>query len=113
MASTAKFDLWQNTAGKPFYGARAWVNFNGTGTVAIRGSSNVSSITDNGTGSYTINFTNALEDGNYAVGATSEWASGYNTWVHASTRTSTSTTVAVVHSANVVDSAYEGVIVVR
>jgi len=46
---------------------RAWVNFNGTGTVAIRSSFNVSSITDNGTGDYTINFTNALPDVNYAV----------------------------------------------
>jgi hypothetical protein len=49
------------------YGCRAWVNFNGTGTVAIRASGNVSSITDNGTGNYTINFTTALPDANYAV----------------------------------------------
>jgi hypothetical protein len=47
--------------------ARAWVNFNGTGTVAIRASLNVSSITDNGTGDYTVNFTNALVDANYAA----------------------------------------------
>ena len=46
--------------------ALAWVNFNGTGTVAIRSSYNVSSITDNGTGNYTINFTNALADANYS-----------------------------------------------
>jgi hypothetical protein len=46
--------------------AKAWVNFNGTGTVAIRGSFNVTSITDNGTGDYTINFTNALSDASYA-----------------------------------------------
>lgn len=46
---------------------RAWVNFNGTGTVAIRSSYNVSSITDNGTGDYTVNFTTALEDADYAV----------------------------------------------
>lgn len=45
--------------------AKAWVNFNGTGTVAIRASYNVSSITDNGTGSYTVNFTTALADANY------------------------------------------------
>lgn len=45
--------------------AKAWVNFNGTGTVAIRASFNVSSITDNGTGYYTMNFTNALADENY------------------------------------------------
>jgi hypothetical protein len=46
---------------------RAWVNFNGTGTVAIRASFNVSSITDNGTGDYTVNFTNAMPDANYSV----------------------------------------------
>jgi hypothetical protein len=49
------------------YGCRAWVNFNGTGTVAIRGSANVSSITDNGTGDYTVNFTNAMPDANYSA----------------------------------------------
>jgi hypothetical protein len=47
--------------------AKAWVNFNGTGTVAIRGSYNVSSITDNGTGRYTVNFTNALANANYGA----------------------------------------------
>jgi hypothetical protein len=47
------------------YGCRAWVNFNGTGTVAIRASGNVTSITDNGTGDYTVNFTNAMPDVNY------------------------------------------------
>jgi hypothetical protein len=49
--------------------AKAWVNFNGTGTVAIRASYNVSSITDNGTGDYTVNFTTALADADYAVGS--------------------------------------------
>jgi len=49
------------------YGCRAWVNFNGSGTVAIRASGNVSSITDNGTGDYTINLTNALVDANYGI----------------------------------------------
>lgn len=48
------------------YGCRAWVNFNGTGTVTIRASGNVSSITDNGTGDYTVNFTTAMPDANYA-----------------------------------------------
>lgn len=51
----------------PVYACRAWVNFNGTGTVAIRASGNVSSVTDNGTGLYTLNFVNALPDANYAV----------------------------------------------
>ncbi len=49
------------------YGCRAWVNFNGTGTPAIRASGNVSSITDNGTGDYSVNFTTAMPDANYAV----------------------------------------------
>lgn len=51
----------------PSYSARAWVNFNGTGTVAIRSSGNVSSITDNGTGNYTVNFTTAMPDADYAA----------------------------------------------
>ena len=46
---------------------RAWVNFNGTGTVAIRGSFNVSSITDTATGRYTVNLTNAMPDANYSL----------------------------------------------
>jgi hypothetical protein len=49
------------------YGCRAWVNFNGTGTVAIRASGNVSSITDNGTGHYTVNFTTAMPDANFTT----------------------------------------------
>jgi hypothetical protein len=48
------------------YVAKAWVNFNGTGTVAIRASGNVSSISDNGTGDYTVNFTTAVADSNFA-----------------------------------------------
>jgi hypothetical protein len=47
--------------------AKAWVNFNGTSTVAIRDSENVSSITDNGTGLYTINFTSSMANGGYSV----------------------------------------------
>ena len=49
------------------YAAKAWVNFNGTGTVAIRQSGNVSSITDVSTGLFTLNFTTAMTDANYAV----------------------------------------------
>lgn len=50
--------------------AKAWVNFNGTGTVAIRAQYNVSSITDNATGDYTVNFTNALTDANFSLAGT-------------------------------------------
>ena len=56
-----------STGTAPIYAARAWVNFNGTGTVAIRASGNVSSITDNGNGDYTVNFTSAMPDANYSV----------------------------------------------
>ena len=51
----------------PIYACRAWVNFNGTGTVDIRACGNVSSITDNGTGDYTVNFITAMPDANYSV----------------------------------------------
>lgn len=62
---SAQFATVSGTA--PIYACRAWVNFNGTGTVAIRASGNVSSITDNGTGDYTVNFTTAMPDANYAI----------------------------------------------
>jgi hypothetical protein len=58
------------------YGCRAWVNFNGTGTVAIRASGNVTSITDNGTGDYTVNFTTAMPDANYSVVVSTDPATG-------------------------------------
>lgn len=51
----------------PMYACRAWVNFNGTGTPGIRASGNVSSITDNGVGNYTINLTTALPDANFSA----------------------------------------------
>jgi hypothetical protein len=78
--ATAESTLVQfNASGSaPVYACRAWVNFNGTGTVAIRASGNVSSITDNGTGDYTVNFTTAMPDANYsyAVSGNGWWATG-------------------------------------
>ena len=71
---SAQFATVSGTA--PIYPCRAWVNFNGTGTVAIRASGNVSSITDNGTGDYTVNFTTAMPDANYSY-ALSGQASNY------------------------------------
>ena len=68
--TAAKLDGAQNGSA-PIYAARAWVNFNGTGTVAIRASGNVSSITDVGTGQYGINFNTAMVDINYCVNASS------------------------------------------
>jgi len=58
----------------PLYFARAWVNFNGTGTVAILASGNVTSITDNGTGEYTVNITTAMPDANYVVAGSAFYA---------------------------------------
>ena len=55
---------------------RAWVYFNGSGTVAINGSFNVSSITDNGTGTYTVNFTTAMPDANYSCVASTDPTGG-------------------------------------
>ena len=73
--STAKFDTLSTLDGSQSVpvntvaqgSAKAWVNFNGTGTVAIRAAFNVSSITDNGTGDYTLNFTTAMPDVNYST----------------------------------------------
>ena len=69
--STIKVDTIKNTSNVEVFTAKAWVNFNGTGTVAIRASGNVSSITDNGTGDYTVNFATAMADANYSTTATS------------------------------------------
>jgi len=90
---SAQFATVSGTA--PIYPCRAWVNFNGTGTVAIRGSGNVSSVTDNGTGNYTVNFTTAMSDVNYsAVGSTkyNSSAEGQNLRFGASTYASDITT---------------------
>lgn len=65
--STIKVNTIQNTGGVEQYLAKAWVNFNGSGTVAIRAAGNVSSITDNGAGDYTVNFTTSMADVNYAA----------------------------------------------
>ena len=65
--STLKVDTLQTTGGAGLYPAKAWVNFNGQGTVAIRDAGNVSSITDNGTGDYTTNFSASLASADYTV----------------------------------------------
>ena len=57
------------TGSAPSYSARVWVNFNGTGTIAVRNSGNVSSLADNGTGNYTVNFATALSASTYCVTA--------------------------------------------
>ena len=74
------------TGSAPSYTCRAWVNFNGTGTVAIRASGNVTSITDNGTGDYIVNFTTAMPDANYAtqIGVNDMSWGGYGTVINTS-----------------------------
>ena len=55
------------TGSAPIYACRAWVNFNGTGTVAIRASGNVSSITDSAAGQYRVNFSTSMPDADYCT----------------------------------------------
>ncbi len=90
--ATAESTLAQFSASgsAPVYACRAWVNFNGTGTPAILASGNVSSITDNGTGDYNVNFTNAMPDANYSIGGMNgSWVQSYNTRATSSIRVTT------------------------
>ncbi len=88
--STLKVTTIQNLSGTEVYTAKAWVNFNGIGTVAIRASGNVSSITDNGTGDYTVNFTTAMVDANYAYAFSGGGAVSSGTMVYQATAQTTS-----------------------
>jgi hypothetical protein len=67
--STIKVDTIKTTSNVEVFTAKAWVNFDGTQAAAsmIRASGNVTSITDNGTGNYTVNFATAMADANYTV----------------------------------------------
>ena len=85
---SAQFATVSGTA--PIYPCRAWVNFNGTGTPAIRGSGNVSSLTDNGVGDYTVNFTTAMSDINYSVNTTCS-SNGTSNFIVTTVFTNTST----------------------
>ena len=64
--STLKVNALQDTSGKGFYPARAWINFNGWGTISIRDDANFSSLTDHGTGDYSATYTNSFPNTNYA-----------------------------------------------
>jgi hypothetical protein len=68
--TAAKLDGNQSGSA-PIFGARAWVNFNGTGTIAIRNSGNVSSLSDNSVGNYSVNFATAMSDANFSTVVTS------------------------------------------
>lgn len=122
--STAKFDTLANLAGSLTVpvatvvqgSAKAWVNFNGTGTVAIRAAFNVSSITDAGTGTYNVNFTTALSDANYAISGCMDNSSGANAFVMKNGSIANTASVAYVYSAipgAAVDSAFCTFIFVR
>jgi hypothetical protein len=85
----------------PSYSARAWVNFNGTGTVAIRASGNVSSITDNGTGAYTVNFATALPDADFSAAFSCAFAVDGNDYATGgSNKSTTICDVFIVNSGN-------------
>jgi hypothetical protein len=84
VSGNLRFDNGYGSVAQAF-GCRAWVNFNGTGTVAIRASGNVSSITDKGTGDYTVNFTTAMPDANYAAFVMATWDGGPNFSGHRTT----------------------------
>ena len=103
------------TGSAPIYACRAWVNFNGTGTVAIRASGNVSSITDNGTGSYTVNFATAMQDANCAVVATSKQRGGVTVDVTVSTSSQGASSVEVlaVAAGSMFDSEFMNVAIFR
>ena len=78
--STIKVDTIKDTNNVEVYTAKAWVNFDGSQAAAdmIRESGNISSITDNGTGDYTLNFTNAMEDANYSTVASNTYSGLYS-----------------------------------
>ena len=81
--STLKADTIQSTGGGAATltkqsAAKAWVNFNGTGTIAVRESFNTSGITDEGTGHYSTSFTNALTNADYVVAGTAMYSSSTN-----------------------------------
>ena len=97
-----------NAGSEDYFLARAWVNFNGTGTVAIRAGGNVSSITDYGTGNYGVDFTTALSSSDYAATRAVDYDSTLNSLLVTSTEvTSASTSQTRVTSTNSSGTAYD------
>ena len=117
--STLRVNTIQNASGGSAIqvpgAAKAWVNFNGSGTVAIRAAFNCTSVSDNGVGDYTINFTTAMADSSYAVatsvGSNSGTAVQYNlavlqSSVTAGPTTKTTSAVRLIHGlTSLIDSA--------
>lgn len=82
------------------FACRAWVNFNGTGTVAIRAAGNVSSITDIGAGSYVVNFSTPMPDSNYAAVLGANYSNAVNAIDQVTTGGRSPTSVTVAHFEN-------------
>jgi hypothetical protein len=121
IAATGVTDINGSGGSFTFAFCRAWVNFNGTGALAVRESFNVTSVSDNGVGDYTVNFTNSLTDANYAVTGTStdstpSGTSPYTLCENTYLQTRTAAAIRVVtslYSAGKADSAYVNVVVFR
>ena len=116
--STLKADTIQNTTGGAVTltgqtAAKAWLQFDGTGTVSIRESGGVASITDNGTGDYTVNFTSAMPDANYAVAQGSQPIISNYGYDRYDTLSTTFFNFQHRENLNLVDSPYLSAIVVR
>ena len=94
--NSATFATVSGTA--PIYGCRAWVNFDGTTATpcTIRASGNVTSVTRNSTGDYTINFTTAMPDANYAYAATGGFTGGLTLYKQKDATALTTTTFPLV-----------------
>ena len=114
--STIKVDTIKNTSNVEVYTCKAWVNFNGTGTVAIRGSGNVTSITDVSSSKYRVNFATAMPDANYSTTSMGDVANGANVQIN-SGETPPSTSFIELRTYNIswagVDSSYVFVAVFR
>jgi len=115
-ADSDALSLFNASGSAPVFACRAWVHFDGSGTVSIDGDGNVDSITDLGTGQYRVNFTTAMQDGNYCV-CTSNNASGsggvpYHGITNGSTAT-TSVSIRTTNSTSFVDSSQVMVAVFR
>jgi hypothetical protein len=107
--TAAKLDGAQSGTA-PIYGARAWVNFNGTGTVAIRASGNVSSITDNGVGDYTVNFSTAMSDANYSTVGAVDWTDNNSAQFYVRSNVAPTTTAVRVATVRGTSTAYDATI---
>jgi hypothetical protein len=116
-SAPAAIGITTTTGSAPYYGARAWVNFDGTGangSKTIRASANVSSVVKNSTGDYTINFTTAMPDANYCATGSAQQASGRAILsVHPTTFNTTSLTIRTFDQIAAYDSAIISVSIFR